>query len=101
MPARSRPLRSITGQERADYLHALKEEADWRVRELVGKLSRRICWCCAHWSGTAAWTPSASGRSAHKLRRGTARPPHGRATDQERESKKGVGGNCWPGLGRP
>lgn len=48
MPARARPLRSITGQERADYLHTLEEEADWRVRELVGKLSPRISGAAAH-----------------------------------------------------
>lgn len=48
MPPRTRPLRSITGQERADYLSALEEEADWRVRELVGKLSPRISGAAAH-----------------------------------------------------
>ena len=42
MPPRPRPLKSITGQERADYLHSLEGEAEWRVRNVVMELSPRI-----------------------------------------------------------
>ena len=42
MPPRPRPLKSITGEERAEYLNTLEGEAEWRVRELVIKLAPRI-----------------------------------------------------------
>ena len=42
MPRVPRPKKFVTGQERADYLHALEEEAYWRVRESVHQISSHI-----------------------------------------------------------